>query len=86
MTWMVYGFVATTAAAALLLVVPSRLSLATRGLGALALSLAVPTVAVAFRVAGSRRLVNPVPAVALYAVYFAARARALAGALAGRRR
>lgn len=85
-TLMVFAWMASCALAALALVAPLPLGPGARALLALLLPLGVPAFAVAYRYAETRRVTNPPAALLLYVVYFAARARAIVGALARPRR
>jgi GT2 family glycosyltransferase len=80
MALMIYAFMllCAVAAAALLLLDVRPLA---RAAVAAALVLAVPTAAAALRCVLMRRWVSPVPAVALYCVYFAARSAAMLDAV-----
>jgi GT2 family glycosyltransferase len=76
-TMMIGAHLAAVLAALVLLAWPGSIGAVQRLLWALALGLAVPAATVAYRHLETRRVGNPLPAVALYGVYYCARATAL---------
>jgi hypothetical protein len=83
-TIMIFAHVAALVVSLIVLGVPSGLSVTARLATVVALLLAAPVVTVAYRYLETRRLTAPAGAVALYEIYYCARAMALVSALVGR--
>ena len=83
-TIMIFAHVAALGLSLVVLGAPSGLSVTARLVAVAALLLAAPVATVAYRYLETRRLTAPAGAVALYELYYCARATALLSALVGR--
>jgi glycosyltransferase involved in cell wall biosynthesis len=81
---MVFGHLAAVVVALALVAWPGRLDLVTRLAGALALVLLVPGITVVYRFLETRRVRAPVAAMALYTLFYFARATAVVSIVTGR--